>query len=41
MNRFEHLITLHGSLLTRVIGAMPVTLMQQVDACLKSSLQLK
>jgi mRNA-degrading endonuclease toxin of MazEF toxin-antitoxin module len=37
----EHLITLHGSLLTRVIGSMPVTLMQQVDACLKSSRQLK
>jgi mRNA interferase MazF len=37
----EHIITLHGSLLTRVIGTMPATLMQQVDACLKASLQLK
>ncbi len=36
----EHLITLHQSLLTRVIGKMPGALMQQVDACLKESLQL-
>jgi mRNA interferase MazF len=36
----EHLITLHGSLLTRVIGKMPPKLMQSVDLCLKESLQL-
>jgi mRNA interferase MazF len=36
----EHLITLHSSLLTRVIGTMPASLVQQVDLCLKQSLGL-
>lgn len=36
----EHLITLHRNLLTRTIGTMPTNLMQQVDDCLKESLQL-
>jgi mRNA interferase MazF len=36
----EHLITLHTTLLTRVIGRMPAGLMRRVDACLKESLEL-
>jgi mRNA interferase MazF len=36
----EHLITLHASLLTRRIGKMHPALMNQVDTCLKVSLQL-
>jgi mRNA interferase MazF len=37
----EHLVTLHANLLTRVIGKMPADFMEQIDACLKASLQLK
>ena len=36
----EHVITLHGSLLTRIVGSLPASLIQQVDACLKVSLEL-
>jgi mRNA interferase MazF len=36
----EHLVTLHRSLLTRVIGQLAPSLMQQVDKSLKVSLQL-
>lgn len=36
----EHVITLHGSLFTRIVGSLPANLMQQVDTCLKESLQL-
>jgi mRNA interferase MazF len=36
----EHLVTLHQSLLIRVIGTLPAALLQQVDVCLKVSLQL-
>jgi len=36
----EHLLTLHSSLLTRLIGKLPAALMSQVDQCLKASLQL-
>jgi len=36
----EHLVTLHRSLITRVVGKLPRALMQEVDVCLKFSLQL-
>ena len=36
----EHLITLHSSLLIRVIGQMSASLMRKVDGCLKESLEL-
>ncbi|MHB1035341.1 MAG: type II toxin-antitoxin system PemK/MazF family toxin [Pirellulales bacterium] len=36
----EHLITLHCRLIWRVIGRLPSTLMQQVDDCLRISLDL-
>lgn len=36
----EHLVTLHRSLLIRIVGKLPVPLLQQVDQCLKVSLQL-
>ncbi len=37
----EHLVTLHRSLVTRVVGKLPVALIGQVDVCLKVSLQLR
>jgi len=36
----EHLITLDKQLVHRVIGRMPATLMKQINACLKASLDL-
>jgi mRNA-degrading endonuclease toxin of MazEF toxin-antitoxin module len=36
----EHLITIHQRLIQRVIGYLPAVLMQQVNACLKVSLDL-
>jgi mRNA interferase MazF len=37
----EHLITLHQKFVQRVIGHLPDALMQQVNECLKESLELK
>ncbi|HEV3260081.1 MAG TPA: type II toxin-antitoxin system PemK/MazF family toxin [Gemmataceae bacterium] len=36
----EHLITLHRRLIQRVIGSLPATAMQQINTCLKVSLDL-
>jgi mRNA-degrading endonuclease toxin of MazEF toxin-antitoxin module len=36
----EHLITLHKSLIQRVIGSLPDGEMRAVDACLKAALEL-
>jgi mRNA interferase MazF len=38
--RCEHLATLEQSLIIRVIGSLPPSLMSQVDACLKVALAL-
>ena len=36
----EHLITIHGKLIRRIIGNLPVALMRRIDSCLKVSLDL-
>jgi mRNA interferase MazF len=36
----EHLLTLHKSFIQRVIGHLPDDLMHQIDACLKTALEL-
>jgi mRNA interferase MazF len=36
----EHLITIHQKLIRRTIGNFSATLMRQIDACLKASLDL-
>ena len=36
----EHLITLHRQFISRVIGHLPPDLMQEIDLCLKESLEL-
>jgi mRNA interferase MazF len=36
----EHLITLHRRLVRRVIGSLPAACMQQINRCLKASLDL-
>ena len=36
----EHLVTLHGQFVERVIGQLPPNLMEKIDDCLKESLGL-
>jgi len=36
----EHLVTLHKSFIKRVVGHLPDSLQQQVNDCLKTSLEL-
>lgn len=36
----EHLVTLHASIVQRVIGTLPAGLMAKVDLCLKFALEL-
>lgn len=36
----EHLVTLHRSFILRVIGHLPDAIMQQIDDCLRASLDL-
>jgi mRNA interferase MazF len=36
----EHLITIHQKLIQRTAGSLSATLMRQIDACLKASLDL-
>jgi mRNA-degrading endonuclease toxin of MazEF toxin-antitoxin module len=36
----EHLITLHRSFISRVVGRVPESMLAQVDECLKAALGL-